>query len=175
VAAAINSRTDARDSANIFTNSFVMTLPPFRKDLATLLQALQPLRWLQRVKSFIPLTCVPLSYTANRVPGVSGRKSGFPGKKRPEKTTGSSEKADGRLRPPGKAPIRIVGVARCGSRAAGALITPALFSQPPPIRREKREKFVGETLVGERFKSFFFPLLSRRAGGEAGREGGRGL
>jgi len=44
-----------------------------------------------------------------------------------------------------------------------------------PVRREKREKFVGETLVGESFKSFFIPLLSRRPGREAGREGGRGL
>src|SRR5215210_923059 len=32
----------------------------------------------------------------------------------------------------GKAPIRTVVAARCGVRAAGALITPALFSQPPP-------------------------------------------
>jgi hypothetical protein len=39
----------------------------------------------------------------------------------------------------GKAPIRIVVVARCGIPAAKALITPALFSQPPPLRREKRE------------------------------------
>jgi hypothetical protein len=28
-------------------------------------------------------------------------------------------------------------------RAAGALITPALFSRPPPVRREKRENNKG--------------------------------
>ena len=38
-----------------------------------------------------------------------------------------------------KTPIRTVVVARCGVRAAEALITPALFSQLPPVRREKRE------------------------------------
>src|SRR5215218_10045756 len=45
----------------------------------------------------------------------------------------------------GKAPIRFVERTRDATRAAGALITPALFSQPPPIRREKREKFVEDS------------------------------
>src|SRR5215216_2135658 len=44
----------------------------------------------------------------------------------------------------------------------------------PPVRREKREKFVEETLVGERLELFHSPSLPAD-GGEAGREGGRGL
>src|SRR5215210_7664826 len=41
----------------------------------------------------------------------------------------------------------------------------------PPVRREKRERFVEETLVGKRFKSFFIPLLSRWLGGRLGEKG----
>jgi hypothetical protein len=37
-------------------------------------------------------------------------------------------------------PLRQADGSWSGGRAAGALITPALFSQPPPARREKREK-----------------------------------
>jgi hypothetical protein len=48
-----------------------------------------------------------------------------------------------------------------------ALITPALFSQPPPIRREKREKFVGVCLKSAALK----PFLSRRSGGRLGERG----
>ncbi len=39
-------------------------------------------------------------------------------------------------------PLREADVSRTGRGTAGALITPALFSQPPPVRREKRERFV---------------------------------
>ena len=61
-----------------------------------------------------------------------------------------------------KAPIRTVVAARCGIRAAEALITPALFSQPPPVRRER-----------EGFKTLSDKLLPPlpAEGGEAGRRG----
>jgi hypothetical protein len=52
----------------------------------------------------------------------------------------------------------------------GALITPALFSHRPPPDREKREKFVRETLVGKN-QELLFPLLSRSGGGRWERRG----
>jgi hypothetical protein len=49
-----------------------------------------------------------------------------------------------------------------GLYRAAALITPTLFSRPPPNRREKREKFVGKSRKAP---------LSRTAGGRRGERG----
>src|SRR5215207_10681848 len=70
-----------------------------------------------------------------------------------------------------KAPIRIVVVSRCGIRAAGALITPALFSQPPPRPPGEEGERQSPFSVCLLRNCFFIPLLSRRLGGRLGEKG----
>jgi len=69
-------------------------------------------------------------------------------------------------------PLRQADVKRTGRGIAEALITPALFSQPPP--RPPGEEGEVSLKEEEGFSCFFkdFPLPSLPAdGGEAGREG----